>query len=138
MYFLLWASSKYVLSNHEIHQFGDYLNVVNQFLSIKSIKKELFNTLGIKAILNEPEFYAELENFILDEKIDAALNAIANIDDEHVSWKLANLLEKHGKFSEAFSLYQEIPLNNIHYRDANERAENLLLQSEMASPEMAF
>lgn len=120
----------------EKKQFTAFLNTIQQFLPIASIKKDILDTIGVKAIIDETAFYNELKLLIEDQKINVALQKIENVEDEHVSLKLGILFEEYEKYSEAMELYQEIPPENPNYSEANNRAADILFHYVRSCPSM--
>ena len=122
-------------NSSQINQFNDFLKGIEKFLPIASIKKEILETIGIKAP-DKHAFYNELEQLIIKGKMNEALLKIKDNYDEHGYWNLGNLLEKHGKYSEAINVYQEITQENPHYQEAHIRSVDILIRYELAHPNM--
>ncbi|HHS8465285.1 TPA: hypothetical protein ACTUXY_003080 [Legionella pneumophila] len=120
----------------DVNQFTNFLNGIEKTLPIASIKKEILDTIGVKAIADENAFYTELEELIRAGAIHEARLKTQGNDDEQVHWKFGTLLEKHQRYSEAISVFQEISEENPYYRDALNHSIDILIRYELAHPDM--
>lgn len=100
-----------------------FIEHIGQHFPIQSLKKEIFETIHVKAIVNETAFYESLAQLIDNNQIKEAMETAYAIEtDDDVLFNFGRLLEDRQRFSLALDVYQSIPASNPNYSRANGRA----------------
>lgn len=115
---------------------ANFLNSLDSNISISSIKKEIFVTLNLNQILDQTEFFKELIKLLEENNVDGAVKMAKSFENDDVLYRLGQYCEEQNKFPEALNIYQEIPQDNPHYKEANLRALDIIIQYQTNSNEI--
>lgn len=113
-----------------------FFGVLSQYLSIQSIKKEIFDFFSIKAIEDKIIFLNDLRELIKAGELSKAREKVDAVDDEYILFEYAALLEemdslrKEGEGSylpTALDIYHDIEEDNPRSSEAKEACLRILM-----------
>lgn len=98
----------------------------------KKTKQEIFDTLGIKAIIDEDVFFAEIKDLVDASSFEEALKKTLDTESETMLIKLAECCEEKQQWQNTLNCYENIAESSSYYPKANSKIAHLLMQLQLS------
>jgi hypothetical protein len=117
------------ISTENKESLSKFLDTIDEMNPIgKEVKKEIYDTLGLKQISDFDEFVEELKGMINESRLEEALEKALSVENEDILYVVGNYCESISRLEWAIQCYQLIPEGNLHYHESNYRSAHLIME----------